>query len=98
MIPEEPQQPCEPPETKTTFSTLAQPVNQRVDEILKRFSSWLQLKRCIAWMLRFKNRLRNAVAKGRSGQKLSFAEVGEKIPPLEVLEVEKAENAIIKYV
>ena len=98
MIPEEPQQPCEPPETKTTFSTLAQPVNQRVDEILKRFSSWLQLKRCIAWMLRFKNRLRNAVAKGRSGQKLSFAEVGETIPPLEVLEVEKAENAIIKYV
>ena len=98
MIPEEPQQPCEPPETKTTFSTLAQPVNQRVDGILKRFSSWLQLKRCIAWMLRFKNRLRNAVAKGRSGQKLSFAEVGEKIPPLEVLEVEKAENAIIKYV
>jgi len=98
MTPEEPQEPCELPETKTSFSTLAQPVNQRVDEILQRFSSWLQLKRCIAWMLRFKNRLRNAVAKRRSGQRLSFSELGEKIPPLDVLEVEKAENAIIKYV
>ena len=49
-------------------------------------------------MLRFKNRLRNAVAKRRSGQRLSFSELGEKIPPLDVLKVEKAENAIIKYV
>ena len=33
MTSEEPQEPCELPETKTSFSTLAQPVNQRVDEI-----------------------------------------------------------------
>ncbi|XP_068735558.1 uncharacterized protein [Montipora capricornis] len=73
MTPEEPREPCEPSETKATFFTLTQPVDQLVDEILKRFSSWLQLKRCIAWMLRFNNQLRNAVAKRRSVQKLSFA-------------------------
>ena len=39
MTPEDPQEPCEPPETKITFSTLAQPVNQRVDKILEHFSS-----------------------------------------------------------
>ena len=98
LTPDEPQEPCEPPEPNTNFSTLAQSVNQRVGKILKRFSSWLRLKSCIAWMLRFKNRLRNAVAKKRSGQKLSFSELWEKIPPVDVLEVEKAENTIIKYV
>ena len=49
-------------------------------------------------MLRFKNQLRNVVAKRRSDQNLSFAEVGKKIPPLDELEVEKAGNVIIKYV
>ena len=72
--------------------------SQQVDESLKRFSLWLQLKRGIAWMLRFKNQLRNVVAKRRSDQNLSFAEVGKKIPPLDELEVEKAGNVIIKYV
>ena len=81
MTPEEPREQCEPSKTKAALSSLAQPVNQRADEILKPFSSWLQLKRCIAWTLRFKNQLRKAVAERRSGQKLSFPEVRETYIP-----------------
>ena len=94
---EEPPGQCEISENRATFVSLNQPDTRKIDEIMKRLSSCLQLtcKKCIAWMLRFRNRLRNAAAKRREGKDLLFE---SKVQSLDVSEVGKAEEAIIKYV
>ena len=50
-------------ENTTTFLSVAHPANQVINKLFERFSLRFQLKKCVAWMLWFKDCWRNAVAK-----------------------------------
>ena len=55
-------------ENTTTFLIVAHPTNQVINKLFERFSLWLQLKKCVAWMLWFKDCWRNAVTKQKRGE------------------------------
>lgn len=80
-----------------TFASLAHPINTEINTVFERFSSWFQLKKCVAWILRFKDRLRTAVAKRKRGEPIQL-DAEKKVSPLDVKEVKDAEKAIIKAV
>ena len=50
-------------ENTTTFLSVAHPANQVINKLFERFSLRFQLKKCVAWMLWFKDCWRHAVAK-----------------------------------
>ena len=88
---------CYLEEKKATFVCLARHESARVSEIFERFSSWLQLKRIVAWIIGYKNLLRNAVEKRKQGEQLQFL-CKNKASPLSVKEMEDSEREIIKAV
>ena len=55
-------------ENTTTFLIVAHPANQVINKLFERFSLRLQLKKCVAWMLWFKDCWRNAVTKQKRGE------------------------------
>ena len=68
-----------------------------LEGIMKRFSSWYKLKKCIAWVLRYKRILLEA-CRSRSKAKVS-SDVNRKPPsPLNVQEMENAQKEVLKYV
>lgn len=89
--------PCGSEEKRATFVSLVQSMPVEIDELFNRFSSWFQLKKFVAWTLQYKSQLRCAVAKRkRSETKLFHSE--REIRPLDVKEMEDAEEAIVKAV
>ena len=84
-------------EVKTSFASLTNLPSRDIVKIFERFSSWFSLLRFVAWMLRFKTRLRNAVAKRKQGKTLQNC-AGEKTSPLQVHEIEDAKKVVIKAV
>ena len=84
-------------ENATTFLSVASPVNQVINKLFEQFSSWFRLKKCVAWMLRFKDRLRNAVARRKRGEVIQPCSE-KKMNPLDVKVMEAAEKAIIRAV
>ena len=67
----------------------------RGNNLFDHVSSWVQLKKCIAWVLGHKSRLRCTINKWKRGETMVVAPAG-KIEPLDVSEIEDAERAIIK--
>lgn len=61
-----------------------------------RFSSWTELRKCVAWMLRYRSRLQQACCKRRSGEFVERLE--KKLEPITVEEMELAEKEILKKV
>ena len=88
---------CAPEVKKATFVSLSHPAIVEIDKLFDRFSSWFQLKKFVAWMLRYKSHLRHAVAKRKRGEALQFNSE-RKVNPLDVKEMEHSEKAIIKAV
>lgn len=84
-------------EVAATFATMTCPPDYDVVEVFKRFSSWYSLKRFVAWILRYRNRLRNAVTRRKKGDLLQ-SHHDQKIDALKVHELEEAEREIIKVV
>ena len=84
-----------PQERAAVFTTLTKPVNKGITKCFNRFSSWLQLKKCVAWILRYKSRLQHAVDKRKRGETVAI-DLNNKIEPLHVSEMEIAERAIVK--
>ncbi|XP_068704648.1 uncharacterized protein [Montipora foliosa] len=82
-------------EKKAVVAGLVTPIDGESNNLFDRFSSWFQLKKCVAWVLRYKSRLRCAVNKRKRGETMVVAPAG-KIEPLDVSEIEDAERAIIK--
>ena len=68
--------------------------NSVIDDIIFSFSNWRKLKKCFAWILRYKAKLYYAVKCKKEGKSVVFS---EKLPLLTVEEMDSAENAIIKY-
>lgn len=85
-------------EVKASFATNATQTTARtfdLAEIFKKFSSWIKLKRFVAWMLRLKRNLRELAAL-RTEKEPSVSEM--KIHPINVQELHQAEQAIIELV
>ena len=86
---------CSLEEKKAVVPGLVTPIDGGSNNLFDRFSSWFQLKKCVAWVLRYKSRLWCAVNKRKRGETMVVAPAG-KIEPLDVSEIEDAERAIIK--
>lgn len=84
-------------ENTTTFLSVAHPANQVINKLFERFSLRFQLKKCVAWMLWFKDCWRNAVAKRKRGEVIQPCSE-KKLSPLDVKEMKAAEKAIIRAV
>ena len=68
-------------EVTTTLAIRSCPPDYNVVEVFKQFSSWYLLKRSVAWILRYRNRLRIAVTK-RKKEDLLQSYHDQKIDPL----------------
>ena len=86
---------CSLEEKKAVVAGLVTPIDGGSNNLFDRFSSWFQLKKCVAWVLRYKSRLQCAANKRKRGETMVVAPAG-KIDPLDVSEIEDAERAIIK--
>ncbi|XP_015780174.1 PREDICTED: uncharacterized protein LOC107358056 [Acropora digitifera] len=86
---------CSLEEKKAVVAGLVTPIDGGSNNLLDRFSSWFHLKKCVAWVLRYKSRLQCAANKPKRGETMVVAPAG-KIEPLDVSEIEDAERAIIK--
>lgn len=91
------EEPCATEERKATFISLAHPTKPDINKAFERFSSWFQLKKCVTWILRYKDNLRNAVVKRKEEEAIQF-DNEKKFSPLDVKELESAERAIIRAV
>ncbi|KAJ8034140.1 hypothetical protein HOLleu_20859 [Holothuria leucospilota] len=80
----------EDPEVKKSASiNVVQSERSRIDELFERYSSWDDLKRGVAWLLRVKDFLRDRVR---------CKEASMKREPIAVEEYRRAEQEIAKYV
>ena len=84
-------------EIRATFATRSSATSFDIMKVLQQFSSWYSLKKFVAWILRFKGRLRCAAAKRKQGQELQFPKE-KKISPIDVDELREAERTIVKLV
>jgi hypothetical protein len=66
-----------------------------LEESFERFSSWLRLKNFIAWILRYREKLRDAVRRRREKRESRMNEV---VNPLSVDEIKCAEMEIVRCV
>jgi hypothetical protein len=65
----------------------------------EKFSSWKQLRKSIAWAIRYVKQLRETVRKRKSGETINMSkEKKEKPAPLKLDEVENAERFILNIV
>ena len=82
--------------TAEVLSLLADIQESPMNKIFERFSSWYQLKRFIAWVLRYRAKLRVAVKQKRAGHAMKTVE--RKLVPISLDELKTAEREILKQV
>ena len=63
-----------------------------LEQVFERFSSWLRLKIFIAWTLRYRENLRDAVNRRKAGKEPQMNEI---INPISVEEIKRAEREIV---
>ena len=68
-----------------------------VTEIIKRFSSWSNLKKIVAWFLRLRRNLHKS-AKSPKSKEAPHSKPSSTISPITVTELRDAEHAILNYV
>ncbi|KAJ8043650.1 hypothetical protein HOLleu_10841 [Holothuria leucospilota] len=79
----------DPEVKKSASSNVVQSERSRIDELFERYSSWDDLKRGVAWLLRVKDFLRDRVR---------CKQASVKREPIAVEEYRRAEQEIAKYV
>jgi hypothetical protein len=88
------------PEVKKEAISLAVSSSHEYDlltNIFNRFSSWNRLQKFVAWMMRYKARLREA-CKRRRLARTPIVQGELETEPISIDEMKAAENAIVKYV
>ena len=89
------------PEVKKGVETFANKASVACDYIgnaMEKISSWSHLKKIIAWILRYKNILRNRSQQSNTNKTIKLQFDDSTITPLSISEVNEAENEIVKYV
>ena len=87
------------PEVKKTYTTFVIPaVDQSlIEHILLRYSSWYKLRRCVAWLLRYKNNLQEAVRLRRLHEPVDYSK-HRPLSPFSVSELLEAERHMVRDV
>ena len=89
------------PEVKKGVETFANKASVACDYIgnaMEKILSWSHLKKIIAWLLRYKNILRNQSQHSNTNKTIKLQFDDSIIMPLSISEVNEAENDIMKYV
>ncbi|XP_068738205.1 uncharacterized protein, partial [Montipora capricornis] len=89
------------PEVKKGVETFANKASVSCDYLgnaMENISSWSRLKKIIAWVLRYKNILRNRSQNSNTNKTIQLQSDDSIISPLSISEINEAENEIIKYV
>ena len=93
--------PEDDPEVRTAGKSAAVAVmsanqDDPVDRIIRHHSSWYRLKKCIAWILRYRQKLLQACRRRKEG--VAKPLVIEKAEPISLEEMKSSEKEILKYV
>ena len=102
--PKQPEDLCSLPEDQSelkktivyTAKTTINPTNFELNDVFIRFSSWIRLKRTIAWILRYKTNLRKSIQNHKSNNER--LQSTSEIDPISTDEMIKAEHEIVKYI
>jgi hypothetical protein len=107
MWPKQPEDLCNLPDDQPELkksnvcaaaNTVNPPTDVELSDIFDRFSSWIRLKKTIAWVLRYITNLRNSVLKRKSGDESNGRQQANVIAPITTKEMMTAEREILKYV
>lgn len=66
------EEPCATEERKATFISLAHPTKPDINKAFECFPSWFQLKKCVAWILRYKDNLLSPLLSERKEKQYSL--------------------------
>ena len=102
--PKQPEDLCSLPEDQSelkktiayTATTTINPTNFELNDVFIRFSSWIRLKRTIAWILRYKTNLRKSIQNHKSNNER--LQSTSEIDPISTDELMKAERKIVTYI
>ena len=83
--------------TSTSFATNANTTTNAMGKIFERISSWYRLKKFVAWMMRYRQKLRGQRMKRQRGES-TVLQPEHKVIPLSVDEMMIAEKEILKHV
>ena len=96
------QMPDDDPEIKRESQALLSLTNagtNYINQLLEYFSSWSRLKKFVAWILRYREKLKQSSKRCREGLVLVQDSPEDRIyNPLSVDEIDKAEKEILKFV
>ncbi len=107
MWPKQPEDICNLPDDQPELkksnvcaaaNTVNLPTDVELSDIFDRFSSWIRLKKTIAWVLCYITNLRNSVLKCKSGDESNGRQEANVIAPITTKEMMTAEHEILKYV
>ena len=94
--------PDDDPEIKKetrTFSAVSDSGAKSMNKLLEKFSSWSRLKKIVAWILRYRDRLRASSEGCKRGSSLALkSTVGRKSESINVDEIDRAEKEVLKFV
>ena len=70
-----------------------------MNKLLEKFSSWSRLKKIVAWILRYRDRLRASCERCKRGLSLALkSTVGRESESINVDEIDRAEKAVLKFI
>ena len=94
--------PDEDPEIKReirTFSAVSDAGANSLNKLLEKFSSWTRLKKIVAWILRYRDRLRASRERRKRGASLALKSTVEgESESINVDEINRAEKEVLKFV
>ena len=94
--------PDDDPESKRetrTFSAVSDAGANSMNKLLEKFSSWSRLKKIVAWILRYRDRLRASCERCKRGASLALkSTVGGESESINVDEINRAEKEVLKFV
>ena len=70
--------------------------DHNIEKILEKFSTWWRMKKCIAWILRYKTNLHRALQQRQHGQPVEFGDLNS-IQMITLEEMNNAEKVILKH-
>ena len=94
--------PDDDPEIKRetrTFSAVSDAEASSMNKLLEKFSSWSRLKKIVAWILCYRDRLRASCERRKRGSSLALkSTVGRESESINVDEINRAEKEVLKFV
>ena len=82
-----------------TFYAVSDAGANSMNKLFEKFSSWSRLKKIVAWILRYRDRLRASCERCKRGSSLALkSTVGRESESINVDEIDRAEKEVLKFV